>query len=162
MPELSPQLTAALEKLPADDYAAAQELMEQILSGGPDAIGQLIAAVVDEFGHPPGTPAQYALHGLAHYAARPGADAQRTVVAETMASELAAEHATGLKAFLCRQLQCCGRAQEVPALAALLDDDQLRGPAAQALQAIGGDAARRALDEASVAAGAVPRSAARV
>jgi hypothetical protein len=136
MPELSPQLAAVLEKLPADEYPEARELMEQILSGGPVAIRQLIAAVGDEFGHPPGTPAQYALHGLAHYVARPGAAAQRAMVAETLASDLAATHPTGLTAFLCRQLQYCGRAEEVPALTALLDDDQLREPAAQALQAI--------------------------
>ncbi len=153
MPELAPELAALLQELPGDDYDATREVLEEILAGGADTIRQLVAAVVDEFGHPPGTPAQYALHGLAHYAARPGAEAQRALVAETLAGELAAEHASGLKAFLCRQLQLCGRSREIPALAAMLDDEAVRDAATQALQAIGGEAALEALQDHLAAAG---------
>ena len=153
MPELTPELAALLEKLPGDDYDATREVLDEILAGGVDAIRRLVAAVVDEFGHPPGTPAQYALHGLAHYAARPGAAEPRALVAETLAAELAADQASGLKAFLCRQLQLCGRSQEVPALAAMLDDEAVRDAATQALQAIGGPAAEGALQDKLAAAG---------
>jgi hypothetical protein len=45
-------------------------------------------------------------------------------------------------------LQLCGRPDEVPALAKLLDSDRLCNPATQALVAIGGDAALEALRDA--------------
>ncbi len=145
MSELSPEVAAVLEKLPCDEYATAEKLFEQLLAAGPDAIRQLVVAAGPKFGDSDGVKPKYAVHGLSVYAARPGADGQRGVVAGALAKELGAEHSDELKAFLCRQLQLCGTAGEVSALAGLLESDRLCEPAAQALQAIGGDAALKAL-----------------
>ena len=145
MSELSPEVAAVLEKLPCDEYATAEKLFEQLLAGGPDAIRQLVVAVGPKFGDGDGVKPKYAVHGLTVYAARPGADGQRRVVAGALAKELGAKHSDELKAFVCRQLQLCGTAGEVPALAGLLESDRLCEPAAQALQAIGGDAALKTL-----------------
>ena len=82
------------------------------------------------------------------YASRPGADAERKVVAEALAKELAAEHSDELKTFVTRQLQLCGRVDDVPAIAELLGSDRLCEPATQALLAIGGKAAQQALKSA--------------
>jgi hypothetical protein len=148
MPEVSPKMAAVLEKLPADDYAAAQQVLGEVISGGPKAVRELIVAVGEKFGDPAGAKPKYAVHGVVMYAGRPGAEAERKMVAAALAEELQADHSDELKAFVCRQLQLCGGDAEVPALAALLESDRLCEPAAQALQAIGGDAAAKALEAA--------------
>ncbi|MFO8011843.1 MAG: hypothetical protein R6X20_00920 [Phycisphaerae bacterium] len=145
-------------------------------AGGKETVKALVEQVGDTFGAEDGVQAKYALHGLVIWAGRPhrsvdevleaipltdgeaGEDAvadalhapavDRRLVAGTLAEELAAEHSKELKAFLCRQLQWCGEAEDVPALAALLADDRLCEPATQALLAIGGEAATRALRDA--------------
>ena len=146
--EPSRELAEILEKLPADDYETAHPLCEKLLDGGPAAIEQLVGMVGEEFGDPGGVKAKYALHGLAGYASRPGADRQRKLLAETLAGQLSAHHSDELKAFIVRQLQLCGRPQEVPALAGLLSSERLCNPATQALLAIGGESALNALRDA--------------
>jgi hypothetical protein len=134
-------------------------MCERLLAGGTVTIKQLVGMVGREFGDPKGVKPKYAVHALVVYAARPGADNQRKMMAETLAGELHSDHSDELKAFLCRQLQWCGRPEEVPALARLLASDRLCEPATQALLAIGGDAARNAIGEAlSTAEGARKRT----
>jgi hypothetical protein len=137
-----------LGRFPAQSYEEAEQLGKELVSGGPATVRELVEMVGDEFGAPDGVQPKYALHGLAVYAARPGADDERKMVAETLARELEGEHSDELKAFLCRQLQLCGRTQEIPALARLLSSDRLCEPATQALLAIRGEAALAALRDA--------------
>jgi len=146
--EPSKKVADVLENLPADDYQTAGRLCTALLDGGPAVIKELVILVGDEFGNPNGVKPKYALHGLAHYASRPGAERSRAMLAETLAAELAAEHSDELKAFIVRQLQLCGRTQEIAALAKLLVSDRLCNPATQALVAIGGPAALKALRDA--------------
>jgi len=134
-----------LDKFPVQNYDEAAALAKELLAGGAATVRELIAAVGDEFGDPAGAKGKLALHGLAAFATRPGGDADRKVVAQTLAAELDAKHSDELKAFLCRQLQLCGRTEEVAALAKLLTSDRLCEPATQALVAIGGPAAEKAL-----------------
>lgn len=141
----SKEVLEVLEKLPADDYETAQSLCDRLLAGGAGAIEQLVDLVGDRFGAPEGAKPKYALHGLVHHACRPGNDGGRKLVAETLAEQLSADRSDELKAFIVRQLQLCGRADEVPALARLLASDRLCNPATQALVAIGGDTALKAL-----------------
>ena len=122
---------------PTDEDALALYLPEVVKT---DPKAQAIIDS-DEFGDPKGVKPKYALHGLVMYAARPGAEKQRKIVAETLAAELEGKHSKELKAFLCRQLQLCGRREEAPALEKLLEDDRLGEPARQALEAIGAGAA---------------------
>ncbi len=130
---------------PAEDHETAGQLCRKLLDGGAAAIERLVVMVGQEFGDPNGVQPKYALHGLAHYASRPNADEDRKLLAETLAGQLTAGHSDELTAFVIRQLQLCGRAEEVPALAGLLSNDRLQGPATQALEAIGGPEAREAL-----------------
>jgi HEAT repeat protein len=138
-------LVPLLEALPTADQAVSEQAMQAFLKGGPATVSKLVELVGPEFGDEQGVKPKYALHGLAHYASRPGADADRKMVAETLAKELAQDHSDELKAFICRQLQLCGRPEEVPALATLLTSDRLCEPATQALSAIGGEKAVAAL-----------------
>lgn len=140
-----PDLDAAFEKLPANDVDTAVQVCKELLAGGAATIKKLIVGVGEEFGDPNGVKPKYALHGVVVYAARPKGDKDRALVAETLAAELSAKHSDELKAFLCRQLQLCGRTDEVGALAKLLTSERLCEPATQALLAIGGKDATAAL-----------------
>jgi hypothetical protein len=146
--EASGRAAGLTEGFPADDYDTAHKLCEQLLAGGVATVKQLVGKVGDEFGDPKGVKPKYAVHALVVYAARPGADDQRKMVAETLAGELQSDHSDELKAFVCRQLQGCGRPEEVPSLAKLLTSDRLCEPAVQALLAIGRHGARNAIREA--------------
>ena len=146
--EPSKKVADVLDQLPADDYETAGKACTALLDGGPAVVKELVGLVGDEFGDPNGVKPKYALHGLAHYASRPGAEKSRAMLAETLAAELTAKHSDELKAFIVRQLQLCGRTEEIPALAGLLTSDGLCNPATQALVAIGGPAAVKALRDA--------------
>jgi len=138
-------LAALFKKLPAQSYEQAGEIGKTLVDGGADTVRRLVSLVGDEFGDPAGAKPKEALHALVIYAARPGADAERGVVAETLAKELSARHSDELKAFIIRQLQLCGREDDVPTIAVLLASDRLCEPATQALLAIGGKAAQQAI-----------------
>jgi len=143
-----PEFAELFEKIPAKDVDTAVAVCKKLIAGGPATIKKLIDLVGPEFGLESGVKPKFALHGVVVYAARPGAPAERKMVAETLAAELAGGRSKEAKAFLCRQLQLCGRAEEVPALAKLLADDRLCEPATQAMLAIGGPEAAGAFRKA--------------
>lgn len=153
MKDVPKDLAELLKKIPTPEMDVAEEVMAELARGGPDTVRTLVELVGEEFGDKEGVQPKYALHGLVHYACRPGADAERKMVAGALAGELAAEHSDELKAFLCRQLQFCAGDAEVPALAKLLGGDRLCEPATQALSAIGGAKAAAALRDALPGAG---------
>jgi hypothetical protein len=138
-------LVALFKRLPAQNSNEAGEIGKTLVAGGAETVRQLVSLVGEVFGDPDGAKPKEALHGLVIYASRPGADDERKIVAETLAEELAAEHSDELKAFITRQFQLCGRAEEVPAIAELLISDRLCEPATQALLAIGGKEAQQSL-----------------
>jgi len=146
--EASEELDKIINDLPAADAETGYSVCEKLLAGGPATIARLVEMIGNEFGDPNGVNPKYALHGLVSYASRPGAEKDRKLVAETLARKLAADHSKEHKAFLVRQLQWCGRPDEVPALARLLVDERLCEPATQALLAIGGAGARAAFRDA--------------
>jgi hypothetical protein len=141
----SKELAAILEQIPAASIEVGGGVGKKLISGGAGMIAELIALVGQKFGDPAGTAPKYAMHGAALHAGRPGAGQERKMVAEVLAGQLAKKHSTDLKAFIIRQLQFCGRADEVPTLAKFLGDQQLCEPAVQAMLAIGGDAATAGL-----------------
>jgi len=151
--ELPADLARLLNQLPTDDWPKAQQTLQQLLDRGPEAIARVAEAAGEEFGDPKGVKPKYALHGLVHYACRPGAAGERRLVAQTLAGLLGTDHSDEWKAFICRQLQFCGSENEVPALAPLLESERLCEPATQALCAIRGrraaDALRAALPKAT-------------
>ena len=148
----SKELAAILEDIPAVDIATAAGVGRKLIAGGPAMIAELIDLVGQEFGDAAGAMPKYAMHGAAIYAGRPASDKGRKMVAEALAGQLAKKHSADLKAFIIRQLQFCGRPDEVPALAKFLGNQQLCEPAVQALLAIGDDTAAAALRGALVSA----------
>lgn len=141
----SDKVAAAFGQIPAPTAGEAQGTCKDLLGGGAAVINELVELVDQQFGDPGGVKAKYTLHGVVVYAARPGAAADRKMVAEALAAQLEANHSPDLKAFVMRQLQYCGRAEEVAALAHLLAHERLCEPAAQALAAISGAKAAAAL-----------------
>ena len=123
-------------KMPAVDVATGQPLLGEILSLGPDALKELCSLVT-----PPqdakDAKARYAVHGLVLYTARPGAEADRAKLEKALLDALAAAQDADLKQFFIEQLQLCGSDAAAGALAALLGDERLCDPAAQALTRIG-------------------------
>jgi len=146
-------LRKLIEPLPKPEDDISEKILREILSGGADTIANLTVMTGQQFGVKEGVKPKYAVHGLVHYVCRDGAQNERKLVAETLAGLLDDDHSDELKAFICRQLQLCGRDAEVPALANLLVSDRLCEPAAQALGAIGSDEAAAALR------GALPKAA---
>jgi len=123
-------------KMPAVDVATGQPMLDEILSLGPDALKELCSLVT-----PPqdakDAKARYAVHGLALYTKRPGAEADRAKLEKALLDALAAAQDADLKVFFIEQLQLCGSDAATSALAALLGDEKLCDPAAQALTRIG-------------------------
>ncbi len=147
----SKSVAELLDKVPAGDAQSVQRLYDTLLAdNGAAIVEELVELVGDEFGDTKGAKPKYVLHGLVMYAARPDADGDgdRQTVAETLAKLLDKDYSDERKAFLCRQLQLCGRSQEIPALAKLLASDRLCEPATQALSAIGDDRSLKALRDA--------------
>ncbi len=124
-----------LAKLPAQTAADMEAVMADLVKLGPPAVLEISARLL-----PPGTgdnaPAEFALNGLAQFVARPGAEKERNMVAEALVQALQAAGDKDVKAFLVRQLQIAGREEAVAPLGALLADETLCEPAAQALLAI--------------------------
>ncbi|MBL7220685.1 MAG: HEAT repeat domain-containing protein [Phycisphaerae bacterium] len=149
----SKELSAILEDIPAMDIDTAAKVGQKLIAGGEAMIAELVALAGQEFGDPAGAMPKYAMHGAALHAGRPGAEGDRKMVAEAMSGQLAKKHSADLKAFIIRQLQFCGRTDEVPVLAKFLGNKQLCEPAVQAMLAIGGDSAAAALRGALVEAG---------
>src|SRR5262245_58495184 len=143
-PAEAPDLDALLQKLPAPDRAESERVCKELLKGGKATVDALIA----KLGAAADARARTALHGLALHVARPGATAERKAFAGALAGHLGGEAPSGVKAFVLQQLEYAGGPEVVAAVAKLLPDDDLGGPAARALVAIGGDSAAGALREA--------------
>ena len=123
-------------KMPAQDAATGQPMLEEILSLGPDALKELCSLVRPPQDAGDAKP-RYAVHGLALYTKRPGAEADRAKVEKALLDALAAAQDADLKVFFIEQLQLCGSDAAAGAIAALLGDERLCDPAAQALTRIG-------------------------
>ena len=146
-PQPAGPLAAILAKIPNDDAAAAMAAYNDLVALGPQGIKDLAALLVEP-GPVDDSKARLAFHGLAIYVARPGAAAERMMFCETVRGLLAGPAPASIKGFFLRQLRLAGCPKAVPAVSALLLDEELCEYAAQTLVTIGGDEARAALRQA--------------
>lgn len=130
-----PSLTDILAKMPAQNAEEVQANNTALLQLGAQGVTELCARLTGP-GKGDNTNVEFALNGLAKYAARPGAENDRKVVAGALAAALQSIADPDVKAFIIRQLQVTGREESVAPLAALLADETLCEPATQALLAI--------------------------
>jgi len=132
------------------DKEKIEKTTAEIAKGGK----QNILGVIDMLAEP-GSDADvkphYALHCLANYVLQQGDEKARSEFAEALASQLSGDRPKYVRGYLCQELQWAGRKEAVPALAALLTDEELADPAGMALVAIkdgAGEALRAALPNA--------------
>ena len=153
--DLKPRVSSILERFPAETAAAKDGLCAEILKIGPEAVGEICSRLL-----PPGggndSRARFAANGLAVYVTRPGAENERALFVRALLAALAWNPDKQVAAFLLSQIQVAGRAESVKPVARYLADETLAGPAAAALQTIGGPEAVRAFLKALDAA---PKSA---
>jgi HEAT repeat protein len=156
-----PAVDDLLTKMQAQSIAEGQQLIAELVKRGPEALKAICAKLADpaEAGANLAANAQarFALHGVAMYCRRPDAEADRTMLVGVLLEATAAEKRTEVKTFLINQLQLVGTDDAVAPLAALLADEPLCEPAAQALQAIATPAATEAIVKALAAATAARR-----
>lgn len=140
----APTVESIVAKMPASSPQEGQALAAQLLKLGSPALRGLCAKLTPADKGGDAKP-RYALHGLALYAARPGAEAERRIVAAGLVEALQASGHPEVQAFLIRCLQLVGKDEAVPALAKRLGHEELGRPAAQALSRIGTPQATEAL-----------------
>ncbi|MFP4055380.1 MAG: HEAT repeat domain-containing protein [Candidatus Brocadiia bacterium] len=143
----APALEADIAKLPAKSEAQANAVLERILARAPASIVQL-TRMLRAPGEGDDSKVRYAIHGLANYVQRPGAEKERKLFATTLSRQLASDLAPPVKGFLIRQLQLAGGRETIPAIARWLTDELLCEYAAQALLAMGDKAVVAAFREA--------------
>jgi len=127
------------------DKEKIEKAIAQIHKGGRGNIIAIIDMLI-----PPGegddVKAHYALHCLALYVCGLDDDNRRRRFARTLASQLGGSRPKAVQRYLVRVLQVAGGREVVGALGALLLDEELCEPAAQALVAIGDGAAKQLRD----------------
>ncbi|MBM3883830.1 MAG: hypothetical protein FJ387_29695 [Verrucomicrobia bacterium] len=146
----SPDLVALIQQLPDADTpgqaskftgpapADAERLCRALLEGGAESVRGLIRSL-REPGHPEFRDfrAEYLLHCAVLQVGQPGRQAQRALLAETLVAEAAnAGLSKPVRRLLLRELHMVGDERVVPALGALLADEDLCQDAASTLVAI--------------------------
>jgi HEAT repeat protein len=142
--DLKTRVSAVVERFPAEASAAMDALCAELIKLGPAGVAETCARVL-----PPGAGndarTRFALNGLAVYVTRTGAEAERLIFVRALLGALAGNPDKQVAAFLISQVQLAGKAEALKPLARYLGDEALAGPAAAALQAIGGPEATRSL-----------------
>ena len=142
--DLKTRMASILERFPAETAAARDALCAEVVKLGPAALAEACARVL-----PPGAgndaKARFAVNGLAVHVTRAGAEAERLLFVKTLLAAIAASPDKNVAAFFITQVRLAGSTEAVKPLAAYLKDEFLAGPAAGALQTIGGLDAARAL-----------------
>lgn len=130
-----------------------KESLRELVEAGPDAVPEIVAMLV-ELRPGEDVQARHALHALAVSAG--GIDGpRREAVAKAIAAALDGERPKEVQGFLIRQLQVVGGPEVIEALARRLTDLELGGYAAQALVAIGKEAAAALREALASATGSV-------
>jgi HEAT repeat protein len=134
----------ALAQLPADNLKDYNDLMQDLAGTGEEGILAL-AKQMNAPGKGSNATVEYALSGIAHYAATKGDETLRAAVSNACVKALGAATDRETKAFLVALLQVAGKDEAVDALAPLLGLEELSDPAARALASIGTEKAGKAL-----------------
>jgi HEAT repeat protein len=141
---LRPLVSSILERFPAETSPARDALCAEILKLGPAAVQEICGRVLAP-GAGDDARARFAVNGLAFYVMRAGAESERALFARALLASLTGSRDKNVAAFFLSQVQAAGKKESIKPLAGYLADETLAGPAAAALQTIGGPNAARAL-----------------
>src|SRR5688500_7950805 len=142
---------AEVGKLPAPDVAADRQVAAAIVKDGVDGVRGVLGKSVP-LGTGDDTKQRRAVAALVRHCTRPGAEAERALVAKELVDALKGATDDEVRSFYILQLQWCGRDEAVEAVAGHLNDKLLGFASAAALQRIGTPAAGAALAKALPAA----------
>ena len=138
-------------KLPAQSPAEGTAALAGIVKLGPAGVQDVCGMLVAQ-GKGNDAKVRYTIAGLALHVNRPGADAERKMVAGVLVKALGAATDSGVKAFLIRHIELVARADAVDVLAGYLGDAALCAPAVRAMEKIGTPNAAEAMIKALSAA----------
>jgi hypothetical protein len=124
------------------DAETVDSVVSQIYEGGRKSLQALIDMFVEP-GRGDDFKPRYALHCLAVRMCRPDEEKARRVFARTLAMQLGGDKPKSVQKYLIQQLQVAGDEEVTDALGKILQDEELYEPAAQALVAIGNNAAEQ-------------------
>lgn len=142
----TPQTIVAdvLAQMPANNKANYDKQIADLSSAGEDGVLAIVKMM-----HAPGqgdnSTFEYALSGLSHFSTGEGNENIRKQLEKAYIKSLDLTSEREIKAFIIRQLQIVGSDESVEALAKFLSLEDLCGPAARALAAIGTDNAAKTL-----------------
>jgi len=141
----SDQLRTLVEQMPDPDgrgmYTANidQVKIEKAVAAIHAAGAEIVPRLIDMLGEPGSeedVKPRYALHCLANHVLVVKDEPGRRQLCEAIAGELGGARPKHVQAFLCQELGWAGGHESVSALAKLLTDGQLSGPASMAMVAI--------------------------
>jgi HEAT repeat protein len=142
--DLKALVSSILERFPAETPSAKDGLCAEVLRLGPTAVQEVCGRVLAP-GAGDDAKARFAVNGLAVYVTRPGAEGERALFVRALLASLAGSRDKNVASFLLSQIQAAGKKESIKPLARYLVDETLAGPAAAALQTIGGPEAARTL-----------------
>jgi HEAT repeat protein len=142
--DLKARVSTIVERFPAETGTVRDALCADLVKLGPEALVETCSRIL-----PPGAgndaKARFAVNGLAVYATRTGAEAERQMLVKALLAALSGSRDSNVAAFFIAQIQLAGRAEAVKPLAKYLAGKDLAAPAAAALQTIGGSEAAKVL-----------------
>lgn len=141
----SSRLDAVLASFPARSNEQARALYAQILDGGKETVAKLCSRIEPSSAGGSDAAVRFAVHGLANYAARHGADKQRQLVAAVLTEALPGATEDDVRDFLLEQLRFVADKRNIPAVGGFLLDAKTAHRAAAVLLSVGGRDAESAL-----------------
>ncbi len=138
------RVDALLSAFPAENTAALDSRAGKVLAIGPAAVEE-VCRRLSPAGAADDSKARYAVNAMTVYVGKPDRENDRRMFVEAVLRAARSSSDAGIKTFLISQVQLAGRAEAVKPLAAFLKDESTAGPAARALQSIGGPEAGKAL-----------------
>ncbi len=123
--DAEPQAIVALvQQLPASTTTIREDVMQELAALGPAGV-EVLAGMLVEPGEGDDSDARYALHGLAIWYARSGAEAERARFARDLVTQVGQLRSPSTQRFLIRQLLWAGGQESVSELTGLILDETL-------------------------------------
>jgi len=141
---LKAEIDQLLAAFPAENARVQESLAGKLLSFGPEAVEE-VCRRLSPAGVSNDSRARFAVNAMAVSLGRPGRERQRIMYIEKILALAQSSPHEEIRNFLISHVQLAGKAEAVKPLARLLTDERTAGPAARALQSIGGPQAGKLL-----------------
>lgn len=137
---LETKVADILAQYPTKNNKHSDVLSQKIINLGDDGISQFVDLLVPQ-GTGDDTQTRYALESLARFSARPGHDADRNLVEESLLKAIKSTSNNEIKTFLVRRLNYCGSDASLNVLGELVANEAFTSASIGVIRAIGTDTA---------------------